>query len=99
MYVRSGGTVPAVGMLRRAFGIRPLLLGFGPPGGNAHGPDEAMDVAGWAAAVKVSAALLCVLSGPIRGVPVPEAQRKDHHGKNRSFRREELPVHFEGGEQ
>ncbi|MFF0267513.1 M20/M25/M40 family metallo-hydrolase [Kribbella sp. NPDC004536] len=99
VYVGSGGTVPAVGMLRRAFGINPLLLGFGPPGGNAHGPDETMDIAGWAAAVKVSAALLCALSGPIRADPVPVLRRKDHHGKHRLFRHGELPVHFEGEEQ
>ena len=65
-YVRSGGTVPAVGMMARAFGIRPLLLGFGTPGGNAHGPDEAMDLPGWAAAVDTSAVLLSALARPPR---------------------------------
>jgi acetylornithine deacetylase/succinyl-diaminopimelate desuccinylase-like protein len=64
-YVRSGGTVPAAGMMARAFGLRPLLLGFGTPGGHAHGPDEAMDLPGWAAAVDTSAALLAALAWPI----------------------------------
>ena len=63
-YVRSGGTLPAAGMMARAFGIRPLLLGFGTPGGRAHGPDEAMDLPGWAAAVDTSAALLAALARP-----------------------------------
>jgi acetylornithine deacetylase/succinyl-diaminopimelate desuccinylase-like protein len=64
-YVRSGGTLPAAGMMARAFGIQPLLLGFGTPGGRAHGPDEAMDLPGWVAAVDTSAALLAALAQPI----------------------------------
>jgi acetylornithine deacetylase/succinyl-diaminopimelate desuccinylase-like protein len=74
-YVRSGGVVPAVGMLDRAFGVRPLLLGFGTPGGNAHGPDEAMDLAGWAAGVDTSAALLPALA---RRSHATHASRSDH---------------------
>jgi succinyl-diaminopimelate desuccinylase len=65
-YVRSGGTLPAAGMMARAFGVPPLLLGFGTPGGRAHGPDEAMDLPGWAAAVDTSAALFAALAWPIR---------------------------------
>ena len=65
-YVRSGGTLPAAGMMARAFGVPPLLLGFGTPGGRAHGPDEAMDLPGWAAAVDTSAALFAALARPIR---------------------------------
>jgi hypothetical protein len=62
IYVRSGGTIPAVGMLARAFAVSPLLLGFGMPGGRAHGPDEGIDLTGWAAAVDTSAALLEALA-------------------------------------
>jgi acetylornithine deacetylase/succinyl-diaminopimelate desuccinylase-like protein len=65
-YVRSGGTIPPAGLLARAFGISPLLLGFGMPAGRAHGPDEAMDLAGWAAAIDTSVALLAALARPIR---------------------------------
>jgi succinyl-diaminopimelate desuccinylase len=53
-------------MMARAFGVPPLLLGFGTPGGRAHGPDEAMDLPGWAAAVDTSAALFAALAWPIR---------------------------------
>jgi len=35
-------------MTRLSLFNSPLLLGFGTPGGNAHGPDEAMDLPGWA---------------------------------------------------
>jgi len=54
---RSGGTIPALGMLAEAFGLAPLLLGLGTPEGGAHGPDERMDLAGWSAAVNTCAAL------------------------------------------
>jgi acetylornithine deacetylase/succinyl-diaminopimelate desuccinylase-like protein len=78
VYVRSGGTVPAVGMMARAFGIRPLLLGFGTPGSNAHGPNEAMDLAGWAAGVDTSAALLSALARSARANQVSAALKSDH---------------------
>lgn len=85
-YVRSGGTVPAAGMMARAFGIRPLLLGFGTPGGNAHGPDEAMDLPGWAAAVDTSAALLSALARPIRADHASARLQADHHQGSRPVR-------------
>jgi acetylornithine deacetylase/succinyl-diaminopimelate desuccinylase-like protein len=49
--VRSGGTLPAAGLLAHAFGLAPVLLGLGTPGGGAHGPDERLDLAGWARGV------------------------------------------------
>ncbi|MEV6344857.1 M20/M25/M40 family metallo-hydrolase [Actinoplanes sp. NPDC051851] len=62
-YVRSGGSIAAVSDLRRVFGVVPLLLGLGTPGGGAHGPDEHMDVRGWFAAVDTCAALLAAIGG------------------------------------
>jgi succinyl-diaminopimelate desuccinylase len=85
-YVRSGGTVPAVSMMARAFGIHPLLLGFGTPGGNAHGPDEAMDLPGWAAGVDTSAALLYALARPIRADHVTTRLQSDDHVRSRPVR-------------
>jgi acetylornithine deacetylase/succinyl-diaminopimelate desuccinylase-like protein len=85
-YVRSGGTVPAVGMMARAFGVRPLLLGFGTPGGNAHGPDEAMDLPGWAAGVDTSAALLSALAYPNHVKLVAGRHQRDHDEENQSVR-------------
>jgi succinyl-diaminopimelate desuccinylase len=68
VYVRSGGSIPAVAVLRDAFGVDPLLLGLGTPGGNAHGPDEHLDLAGWRRSVRTCTALLAALStGPQRG--------------------------------
>jgi acetylornithine deacetylase/succinyl-diaminopimelate desuccinylase-like protein len=51
--VRSGGSLPAARLLAQAFGQVPVLLGLGTPGGGAHGPDERLDVAGWAQAVQL----------------------------------------------
>ncbi len=64
VYLGSGGTIPAVGLMARAFGVPPLLLGFGSPGGNAHGPNEFIDLAGWAAGAETSAALLAAIVRP-----------------------------------
>jgi succinyl-diaminopimelate desuccinylase len=71
-------------MMARAFGICPLLLGFGTPGGNAHGPDEAMDLPGWAAGVDTSAALLYALARPIRADHVTARLQSDDHKGSRS---------------
>jgi succinyl-diaminopimelate desuccinylase len=62
-YVRSGGSIPAVGVLRRAFGIAPVLLGLGTPGGGAHGPDEHIDISGWFRSIDTGVALLGALGG------------------------------------
>ena len=87
-YVRSGGTVPAVAMMARAFAIRPLLLGFGPPGSNAHGPDEAMDLHGWARAVETSAALLSALGRQIRANRGSAQLQSSRRGGGQSIRPE-----------
>jgi succinyl-diaminopimelate desuccinylase len=79
VYVRSGGTVPAVGLMARVFGIRPLLLGLGTPGGNAHGPNEAMDLPGWVAGVDTSAALFSALARTIRADRVSARFQSDQH--------------------
>jgi succinyl-diaminopimelate desuccinylase len=58
VYLRSGGTIPAVGVLAALFATSPLLLGLGSPGGRAHGPDEFLDIEGWRRGVHTSIALL-----------------------------------------
>jgi acetylornithine deacetylase/succinyl-diaminopimelate desuccinylase-like protein len=62
VYLRSGGTIPAVGALFALFGVSPLLLGLGSPGSRAHGPDEFLDLEGWHRAVHTSIALLAGLA-------------------------------------
>ncbi|MEV7005054.1 dipeptidase [Streptosporangium sp. NPDC051022] len=38
--IRDGGAIPAVALLQDLLGIRSVLLGFGCPDENKHGPDE-----------------------------------------------------------
>jgi acetylornithine deacetylase/succinyl-diaminopimelate desuccinylase-like protein len=54
----SGGSIPAVSALKHAFGRAPILLGFGPPDDNAHGPDESLDLDDWAHAIDAAVVLI-----------------------------------------
>jgi acetylornithine deacetylase/succinyl-diaminopimelate desuccinylase-like protein len=40
VYVRSGGSIPIVGVFDRALGIPSVMLGFGLPDDNLHAPNE-----------------------------------------------------------
>jgi acetylornithine deacetylase/succinyl-diaminopimelate desuccinylase-like protein len=62
-YLRSGGTIPAVGALAETFRTTPVLLGLGTPKGGAHGPDERMDLRGWARSVDTCIALMARIGG------------------------------------
>jgi acetylornithine deacetylase/succinyl-diaminopimelate desuccinylase-like protein len=42
--LRGGGSLPIVPLFEQALGAPVLLLGFGLPGSNAHGPDEWLDL-------------------------------------------------------
>jgi acetylornithine deacetylase/succinyl-diaminopimelate desuccinylase-like protein len=44
VYIREGGSIPIVPLFEEIFGGPVLLLGFAPPGGNAHAPNEWMDL-------------------------------------------------------
>jgi succinyl-diaminopimelate desuccinylase len=72
VYLRSGGGIPAVANLRAVFGRDPVLLGLGTPAGNAHGPDEHLDLPGWHRSIRLCTALLDDLA---RRAPTPELTR------------------------
>jgi acetylornithine deacetylase/succinyl-diaminopimelate desuccinylase-like protein len=42
--IREGGSIPIVPMFEKTFDAPVLLVGFGLPGSNAHGPDEWIDL-------------------------------------------------------
>ncbi len=69
--VRSGGSLPAARLLAQAFGVAPVLLGLGTAGGGAHGPDEHLDIPGWALAVRL---LVRLLAQPVLATPKPGAE-------------------------
>jgi len=54
----SGGSIRAVGLLRRAFGTTPVLLGLSPAEDGAHGPDEHLDLREWPVQIDAHVVLL-----------------------------------------
>lgn len=64
-FTRSGGTIPALGLLRDALGLDPVLLGFGLPGDNPHGPDESVHLPTCHRGVATIAALLRGLAAEV----------------------------------
>jgi acetylornithine deacetylase/succinyl-diaminopimelate desuccinylase-like protein len=40
VYIRSGGSIPIVGLFDRYLGIPSVLMGFGLPDDNLHAPNE-----------------------------------------------------------
>ncbi|MFI5255505.1 MAG: dipeptidase [Candidatus Limnocylindrales bacterium] len=43
LYIREGGSIPFVATFEHALGLPVVLLGFAPPNGNFHAPNEWMD--------------------------------------------------------
>jgi len=40
VYIRSGGSIPIVGLFQRALGLPSVMMGFGLPDDNLHAPNE-----------------------------------------------------------
>jgi acetylornithine deacetylase/succinyl-diaminopimelate desuccinylase-like protein len=47
VFIRDGGTIPAVAHLDEVLGLRSLLLPFGLPNENKHAPNEWLDLANY----------------------------------------------------
>jgi succinyl-diaminopimelate desuccinylase len=61
----SGGSIPALSILRCIFPAPPILLGVGPVDDGAHGPDEYLHLGDWARGVQTSVSLMgSLLSEP-----------------------------------
>ncbi|GAG11210.1 unnamed protein product, partial [marine sediment metagenome] len=57
VFVREGGSIPIVGVFRDQLKAAPLLLGWGLPDDNAHGPNEKFCLADFHRGIKASAQL------------------------------------------
>jgi acetylornithine deacetylase/succinyl-diaminopimelate desuccinylase-like protein len=68
--VASGGSIPAVELLLRAFGRPPLLLGFGPADDGAHGPDERIHLGDWVKSVETAVLFAGFLSRSLTVSPI-----------------------------
>jgi acetylornithine deacetylase/succinyl-diaminopimelate desuccinylase-like protein len=58
VFMREGGSIPVVGLIKEHLGVDTLLLGWGQSDDNLHGPNEKFCLADFHRGIKASAALL-----------------------------------------
>jgi succinyl-diaminopimelate desuccinylase len=56
-FIRSGGTIPVVGLLKQELGVDSLLVGFGLPDDRVHSPNEKFDLDALHRGTRTAAAL------------------------------------------
>jgi acetylornithine deacetylase/succinyl-diaminopimelate desuccinylase-like protein len=56
-FVRTGGTIPVVGLMKKELGIDTILVGFGLPDDRVHSPNEKMDLDCFHRGIRTAAAL------------------------------------------
>jgi acetylornithine deacetylase/succinyl-diaminopimelate desuccinylase-like protein len=56
-FMREGGSIPVVGLIRKTLGIDTLLVGFGLPDDRVHSPNEKMDLNALYSGTRTAAAL------------------------------------------
>jgi acetylornithine deacetylase/succinyl-diaminopimelate desuccinylase-like protein len=61
-YMRGGGSIPVVGMIKSILGLDTLLIGFGLPDDRVHSPNEKFDLDALHAGTRTAAALYEKLS-------------------------------------
>jgi acetylornithine deacetylase/succinyl-diaminopimelate desuccinylase-like protein len=62
VFIRDGGSIPVVGMLKDQLGVDTLLLGWGQNDDNLHGPNEKFSLADFHRGIKAAAHLLAELA-------------------------------------
>jgi acetylornithine deacetylase/succinyl-diaminopimelate desuccinylase-like protein len=63
VFIREGGSIPVVGLLKTQLGVDTLLLGWGQNDDNLHGPNEKFALVDFHRGIKASAHLLAELAG------------------------------------
>jgi len=58
VFIRDGGSIPVVGLIKQKLGVDTLLLGWGQNDDNLHGPNEKFSIADFHRGIKASAHLL-----------------------------------------
>ncbi len=58
VFIREGGSIPVVGLIKTQLGVDTLLLGWGQNDDNLHGPNEKFSLADFHRGIKTSAHLL-----------------------------------------
>jgi acetylornithine deacetylase/succinyl-diaminopimelate desuccinylase-like protein len=64
LYIREGGSIPFVATFEQALGLPVVLLGFCPPDGNFHAPNEWMDLANFEGGIRAMARYFEELAAP-----------------------------------
>ncbi len=62
VFIREGGSIPVVGLLKEQLGVDTLLLGWGQSDDNLHGPNEKFSLADFHRGIKTSAHLFAELA-------------------------------------
>ena len=62
VFIREGGSIPVVGLLKTQLGVDTLLLGWGQNDDNLHGPNEKFSLADFHRGIKSAAHLLAELA-------------------------------------
>ncbi len=62
VFMREGGSIPVVGLIKKELGVDTLLLGWGQNDDNLHGPNEKFSLADFHKGIKASAHLLAELA-------------------------------------
>ena len=58
VFIREGGSIPVVGLIKQQLGVDTLLLGWGQNDDNLHGPNEKFSLADFHRGARASAHLL-----------------------------------------
>ena len=61
-FVRGGGSIPVVGLLKRVLGVDTLLIGFGLPDDRVHSPNEKFNLSALYGGTRTAAALYAKLA-------------------------------------
>ncbi len=62
VFIREGGSIPVVGLIKQQLGVDTLLLGWGQTDDNLHGPNEKFAIADFHGGIKAAAHLLAELA-------------------------------------
>lgn len=62
VYIRGGGSIPILGLIKQELGLDTLLVGYGLPDDRVHSPNEKFDLDAFYAGIRTSAALYDELS-------------------------------------
>jgi acetylornithine deacetylase/succinyl-diaminopimelate desuccinylase-like protein len=73
VFVRSGGTIPAVSLFREKLGIATVLMGFALPADGLHGPNESFPIANFLQGTETAIHFLAQLVGI--GLRAPHSPR------------------------